>query len=173
MTTAPSVRRLVRADAEALVPLRREALERHPLAFGATADKDRGLVLEFLHTVLEDPEVAAIFGSFEDGALMGMVGLVREGNAKRCHKAVIWGMYVSERARRRGTGRALMEAAVAHARGWDGVLQIHLSVTAASPEARALYEKVGFRAWGREPKALQWEGRFVDEDHMVLDLRTP
>ena len=27
------------------------------------------------------------------------------------------------------------------------------------------------REWGREPRALGWEGQWADESHMVLDLR--
>jgi len=37
--------------------------------------------------------------------------------------------------------------------------------------ARKLYESLGFIAWGREPASLWLDGEFIDEDHMVLDLR--
>jgi RimJ/RimL family protein N-acetyltransferase len=50
---------------------------------------------------------------------------------------------------------------------------LHLGVTDAAVSARRLYEAAGFRSWGREPRALQWEGRFVDEFHLVLDLGEP
>jgi L-amino acid N-acyltransferase YncA len=79
-------------------------------------------------------------------------------------------MYVSAGARRRGAGRTLIDAAVAQARAW-GVEQVQLGVTDAAPEARRMYEAAGFRTWGRQPRTLQWQGRFVDEAHMALDLR--
>jgi hypothetical protein len=30
-----------------------------------------------------------------------------------------------------------------------------------------LYRRSGFREWGKEPRAIQWEGRFVAEHHLV------
>jgi len=98
---------------------------------------------------------------------------MRGPGLKRRHRALVWGMYVAVPAQGRGVGRALLAAAIAHARGWAGVEQIYLSVTETAVAARHLYETAGFRSWGREPRALQAEGRFVDEHHLVLELTTP
>ena len=154
-----------------LVALRRESLESQPLAFGASTEDDRGLSLEFVQASLADSE-QAVFGAFEGDLLTGMAGVVRASRVKIRHKAHIWGMYVSPQARGKGAGRALLEAAIEQARAWPGVEQLHLSVTDAAVAARKLYESAGFRIWGRESRALQWEGRFVDELHLVLDLET-
>ena len=81
-------------------------------------------------------------------------------------------MYVSAAARRRGVGRALLDAAVKQARAW-GLEQVQLSVTDAAPEAKRMYEAAGFKSWGHQPRTLAWRGHFVDESHMVLDLREP
>ena len=144
-------------------------MESHPLAFGASVDDDRGLSLEFVQASLADPEEQAVFGCFEGDNLVGMAGIVRASRVKVRHKANLWGMYVSPRARQQGAGRALLEAAIDQARAWPGVEQLHLSVTDVAVAARTLYEAAGFRIWGRESRALQWEGRFVDELHLVLD----
>jgi RimJ/RimL family protein N-acetyltransferase len=64
----------------------------------------------------------------------------------------------------------LIRAAIEESRSWDGVSQVHLSVTEAADDARRLYERIGFREWGREPRALFWQGVYVDEAHMVLRL---
>lgn len=152
-----------------LVALRREALESHPLAFGASIDDDRGLSLEFVRTALSDSD-QAVFGGFEGEKLIGMVGVLRATRVKVRHKAHLWGMYVSPQARGKGAGRALLEAAIGQARSWPGVEELRLEVADAAVEARKLYEAAGFRTWGQEPRALQWEGRFVDEFHLVLYL---
>jgi RimJ/RimL family protein N-acetyltransferase len=165
-----NIRRLHPEDAPSLVALRREALESHPLAFGASVDDDRGLSLEFVQASLAASEEQAVFGCFEGDNLVGMVGVVRASRVKVRHKANLWGMYVSPRARQKGAGRALLKAAIDQARAWPGVEQLHLSVTDVAVAARTLYEAAGFRIWGREPRALQWEGRFVDELHLVLDV---
>jgi RimJ/RimL family protein N-acetyltransferase len=164
-----NIRRLHPEDSESLVALRREALESHPLAFGASIDDDRALSLEFVRAALADSD-QAVFGGFEGEKLIGMAGVLRATRVKIHHKAHIWGMYVSRYARGKGVGRALLEAAIDQARAWPGVDQLHLGVTDAAVEARRLYETAGFRIWGREPRALQWEGRFVDEFHLVFDL---
>ena len=101
---------------------------------------------------------------------MGMVGVIRAARVKVRHKASLWGMYVSPRARGQGAGRALLDAAIGQVRAWPGVEQLELGVTDVAVAARTLYEAAGFRIWGREPRALQWEGRFVDELHLVLDV---
>jgi RimJ/RimL family protein N-acetyltransferase len=83
---------------------------------------------------------------------------------------MIWGMYVTPAARGRGVGATILRAAVERARSWPGIAQVHLSVTETSKEATRLYASEGFREWGVEPRALHWDGRFVAEHHMVLDL---
>ena len=162
-----NIRRLGAADAAALVALRREALETEPLAFGASPADDVGLVVESVRGFLGDHETQAVFGQFDGADTVGMIGLFKAHKAKQRHKATIWGMYVTPRVRNQGVGRGLLEAAIGHARGW-GLDQLQLSVTEAAPAARRLYEAAGFRLWGREPRALHWNGRFVDEYHFVL-----
>jgi len=166
------IRRLRAADADALVVLRREALETDPLAFGASADDDIGLVRESVRTFLGDHDEQAVFGQYDGADLIGMIGLIRASKVKERHKATIWGIYVTPRARSRGVGRALLEAAIEHARGWE-LEQLQLTVTEAAPHAKRLYETAGFRPWGQAPRALHWKGRFVDEYHLVLEVAEP
>jgi len=166
-----SVRRLGADDAPALHALRREALERHPLAFGAAPGEDRLRTLESTAELLAPADGRVVFGAFREGRLVGMAGMVRASNQKHRHKAGVWGMYVAPGGRHSGLGRALLEALVAEARRWQGLETVQLSVTAEAPEALALYESAGFRVWGREPRSLCWEGRCADEIYLTLDLR--
>lgn len=170
MGDRPIVRRLRVEDTAALIALRREALDAVPLAFAASVEDDLALDREVVESRLAGADEQAVFGRFDGDDLTGMVGVVRLSKVKQRHHAVIWGMYVSARARRRGAGRALLDAAIGQARDW-GVEQVQLGVTEAAPAAKRLYEAAGFRAWGHQPRALGWQGRFVDEDHMALDLR--
>jgi len=165
------VRRLARDDAAALARLRRESLEREPLAFGSSVDADpHGSEAAFRDSLGRGDEVA-VFGAFAvAGELVGMVGIARSPRGKRRHKAGVFGMYVAKPWRRRGLGRLLMEQAIASARGWPDVEEVALSVTTAAPGARQLYESLGFRPWGTEPRAILHEGRYEDEVHLVLAL---
>lgn len=169
MGDEPRVRRLGPQDAPLLMSLRREALEADPLAFAASIDDDVGLDPDFVRRSLSDADEQAVFGHFDGDALTGMVGVVRASKLKQRHTGMIWGMYVTAAARRRGVGRALLDAAVAQARRW-GLVQVQLGVSDTAVHARRLYEAAGFRSWGRQPRALHWQGRYVDEDHLVLGL---
>jgi GNAT superfamily N-acetyltransferase len=164
-----NVRRLRVEDVASLVSLRREALEADPLAFGASVDDDRGLSLELVRTSLADHEEQAVFGCLKGDRLIGMVGVIRASKVKQRHTGSVWGMYVTPRARSKGAGRALLDAAIQQARNW-GLVQLQLGVTETASTAKRLYERAGFRSWGREPRALHWKGHFVDEDHLVLEL---
>ena len=139
------VRRLGVEDAVPFTSVRREALEADPLAFSASIDDDVGLDPEFVQRSLANESEQAVFGYFEDGRLCGIVGLVRASKLKQRHAATVWGMYVSAGTRRRGAGRALLDAAVAQARAW-GVDQVQLSVTDAAPQAKRMYEAAGFKS---------------------------
>ncbi len=165
-----TVRQLRPEDAPALMALRREALEQSPLSFGSSPDDDRYRSSESVRESLETADPRAVFGAFQEERLIGMVGIVREMKLKECHKARIWGMYVMPECRGAGAGRMLIEAAIEQGRAWEGVGQIHLSVTAAAPAAEHLYRKAGFRRWGIQPRSLQWNGIFTDESHLLLEL---
>jgi len=171
MTTICTVRKLDRDDAEAWALLRQEALEAHPLAFGATIPEDPKTLVESFLTRLTSNGESAVFGAFIDDSLIGIAGVRRNPGGKERHKASIWGMYVTAGSRRKGVGDLLLRTAIRQARSWAGVEQVRLAVSEVAEGARRLYERNGFQEWGREPRALRWEGRWADESHMVLDLR--
>jgi len=164
-----TVRLLSPQDAEAYVALRREALQRDPMAFAASPSDDRASNLSFVRDALTETTSAVTLGAFQP-ELVGAVRLSRERGEKLCRKAFVWGLYVRPASRRRGVARGLMLAAIRHARGWPGVLQVHLSVSDVSREAASLYSSLGFVSWGSEPRALQVGQRFLAEQHMVLML---
>ena len=165
-----NIRCLEPGDADALIALRRQALSEEPLAFGASLDDDPTLSADRLRASLADAGRFAIVGAFDAEALVGMAGLFRMEKVKARHRAMIWGMYVTQAARGRGIGAAILRGAIDRARSWPGILQVHLSVTETSEEAGRLYRSMGFRQWGVEPRAVHWDGRFVAEHHMVLEL---
>ena len=171
MTEPLSVRILGLADASDLTVLRREALENAPLAFGSSPDDDRFNSPEVVRGYLDAGDDSVIFGLFCGRMLVGMLGLSRNIGKKELHKAHIWGLYVRPETRRLGAATQLMDAAITRTRRWAGVRQIQLSVTESAEAARGLYEKIGFVEWGCEPLALQWQGEYVNERHLALELR--
>src|SRR5436189_227219 len=49
-----------------------------------------------------------------------------------------------------------------------GIEQIFLRVGSANSAAKSLYESLGFRTCGFEPRVLKVGGKYVDEETMVL-----
>jgi len=163
------IRPLTGADAGELVRLRREALEDAPFAFLASPSDDMAAREETVRAQLQRAPESIVFGAVCPG-LVGMVGVYRAAQRKAAHKGMVWGMFVQPQWRRQRVGESLMRAAIGHARALGGIRSLQLSVSEAAPEAKHLYERLGFSVWGVEPEAMQVAGRFVADYHMILRL---
>ena len=151
-----------------------------PWAFGASLEDDFSRDPAALAAMLGRPQ-SAVF-AIEDLApvpdrdpawnvpLIAAAGIVRQSRVKFAHRARVWGVYVAADHRRSGLGGAVMRAAIDLARSWPGVDYVDLAVSERAPEARRLYERLGFVAWGREPEATRIEHQRSDEIHMTLRL---
>jgi len=112
-----------------------------------------------------------VFGAFSDADdLVGIVGVTRDELEKMRHKGFIWGMYVAREYQGQGIAKRLLEAAIAHARGMPGLEQLRLIVGDANAGARRLYESLGFKPFGLEPRELKTDGKYYDSVHMWLEL---
>lgn len=64
----------------------------------------------------------------------------------------------------------MMEALIARVKALPGLEQIILTVVSENRPAKALYEKLGFRKYGTDPRSIRVNDRVLDEDYMVLFL---
>lgn len=167
------VRAVHPSEAEALRALRQRALREEPHAFlSSEAEGERRGLAEWRENLAGKwggPE-QWVLGAYRGAELVGMAGCLRGERDKERHKASVWGMYVAPEARGLGLGRALLGEALARMRALEGVLQVQLSVTAGNAPALALYRGLGFRDYGREPRAMQVGEDFLDEVYLVLAL---
>jgi ribosomal protein S18 acetylase RimI-like enzyme len=165
------VRLLNPADAEAYWELRLEALKQHPESFATSYEEalQRENPIEQVASRLQG-NGEFTFGAFLDGNLAGVVTLVQEKIMKMKHKAYIFAMYVSPSSRGTGTGKALLTAAIEHAKSNPEVLKLHLTVVSTNESAKKLYTSLGFKTYGHEEQALCVDGRYYDEELMVLFL---
>jgi ribosomal protein S18 acetylase RimI-like enzyme len=85
------------------------------------------------------------------------------------HVVTVNGLAVSPAFRRRGVGRALIEAASAEARR-RGARRLTLRVLGPNETARRLYESAGFVVEGVQREEFLLEGEYVDDVLMALDL---
>jgi ribosomal protein S18 acetylase RimI-like enzyme len=164
--TSWRVRRLKATDAAAYHALRLEGFERHPLQFRVAPEDERALSLEAVGARLEGTFVA---GAFDSDGLVGVGGLTRFQGAKLRHRALLWGMYVRERARGGGLADELMRVLLAEGRS-RGIEQVILTVAAENDRARRLYERWGFSVYGVEPHAIKVDHGYLDEALMVCPL---
>ena len=164
------IRKLTGDDAAAFQPLRLQGLLECPSAFASSYDEECDLALAWFAERLEPRGDRAVFGAFLEDALVAVVGLRRETPRKLAHKAYIWGLYVDPAHRRSGIGRQLIAEALSSALSEMRVRQVNLGVNARNGAALALYQAMGFAAFGREPCFMLVDGVAHDEIHMVRVL---
>jgi RimJ/RimL family protein N-acetyltransferase len=167
-----NIRRLSASDAASFRALRLSALLDTPEAFVASHVEEKDQPRSWFEQRLAQREGHAVFGVFDGEALVAMAGLSRERRLQLAHKANVWGMYVAPLARGRGLARALLQAALAHARATPGVAKVTLSVDSANVAAIALYESLGFVVFAREADAVRLDGQSRDDLQMHLRFET-
>ncbi|MFZ1138746.1 MAG: GNAT family N-acetyltransferase [Candidatus Sulfotelmatobacter sp.] len=167
------IRFLTTDDAAEYWRLRLEALQRDPEAFSSSAEEHQSLSLDDVRARLSSGTGDFfVAGAIDDGCLLGMAGFYRERGPNTRHKGRVWGIYVTPERRGAGLGRRIMQAVLERGAAINGVEQILLSVTATQTAASALYRALGFQSFGCEPGALKVGDRYIDEEYMVLRLKT-
>jgi ribosomal protein S18 acetylase RimI-like enzyme len=91
---------------------------------------------------------------------------------KQRHKGWIWGVFVAPEYRGKGVARALLVRLLDILPELPELECVLLKVATTQREARRLYMSVGFRAFGIEPRSLKVNDSYIDEEHMILDVRT-
>jgi ribosomal protein S18 acetylase RimI-like enzyme len=156
-------------------PYRKLMLEAYALAadaFTSTVEERAAEPDSFWVRRLADPTgLSVAFGAFEGQQLVGTVALEFSAKPKTRHKASVIGMYVSPQARGSGAGRALLAAALDHARQRQGLLQLTLTVTEGNAQATRLYTSAGFQSFGLEPMAVLTPAGYRAKVHMWLPLQ--
>lgn len=146
------------------------------LSAALQADRDSLLITAeddiFTQFPTKDRIDSFTIGGYINGALAGVVSFFRDGEnrQKLRHKGIISTMYVSPEFRGHGIAKILLEEVIKRARAIPGIEQINLIHISTNNMARQLYEKYGFRKFGTERNSIKWEGKYYDEDLMVLYL---
>ena len=162
------VRRARPGDAAALVELA-EAVASEPEGWLVTEGAWRSVGEErrYLRTIGHHPH-AAVFVAEEDGRVIARLSLARDPHPASSHVADV-GLMVAVSHRRRGIGRALLEAAVEWARG-AGVRKLELHVFPYNEPALALYEAFGFLREGVRKSHYRRGGRDLDAVLMAYSV---
>ena len=125
---------------------------------------------EFLHQAAESAEELEL-AAFVDGRMVGSAGIDCPGHRMKQRHRAEFGISVLKAYWGLGIGRALTEAAVACAKQ-AGYTQLELQAVAENEKALALYESVGFREFGRNPRGFRMpDGRYQTLVLMRLELQ--
>ena len=111
---------------------------------------------------------AAVYVAVDEGRIVGRLSLARDPHPASTHVADL-GLMVAESHRRRGIGTALLEAAVAWAKG-SGVSKLELHVFPWNEPAIQLYERFGFEREGLRRGHYLRNGDAVDALLMAYHL---
>ena len=112
--------------------------------------------------------------AFVEGAVAGSAGISCVGRKEKIRHRAEFGISVDKAYWGLGIGRALTEACIECARS-AGYVQLELEAVAENKNALALYESVGFREYGRNPKGFRsrlsgWQELVLMQ--LELDLTT-
>ncbi len=167
-----SIRRLMISDLDAYFSIRLESLKNAPTNFMSSYEEEERTGNTFFEGILRHAGIDnLIFGAFIKDRLVGVIGLYQEKQLKAKHKCNIWGMYVQSDCRQKGIGRALLREAIDHIKDRLKCLIANITVESNNISAIKLYESMGFKLWGNEPKAMCWNGQYFDEYHLSLLLQ--
>jgi ribosomal protein S18 acetylase RimI-like enzyme len=162
------IRPLAVKDLTAFRAVRLDALRLHPRAFGTSYEEEIVYTLDDYAAGWPTPP-GVVLGGFVGDRLVGITGLRVEPRIKQRHKGFIYSVYVDPAFRDFGLAAGLVDAAIAIAR--EAKLRlVWLDVAVGNDGARRIYDRLGFRTFGIEPRGLLVDGAFVDEEMMVLDL---
>lgn len=163
------IRPFTRSDAAAYRELRLEGLERHPDAFGSSAEEERPRSLEDIASRITGAPPAATFGAFDGERAVGMAGFYAHSSMKTRHRGVLRSVYVRPAWRGSGLGERLVRHVIEHARSENTEI-LELTVSAGNRPAAALYERLGFLPYGVQEDALKLGDRYVAEEFWALRL---
>jgi len=163
-----TIRKAEPGDAPALVELGTE-VGNEPEGWLITANgwRSAGDERRYLRALRRYPH-AAVYVAEDEGHIVGRLSIARDQHPASYHVADL-GLMVAVTHRRRGIGRALLDAAVEWARE-SGVQKLELHVFPHNEPAIRLYETYGFEREGYRRAHYRRAGDYVDAIVMALVL---
>jgi putative acetyltransferase len=110
----------------------------------------------------------ACFTAYENDVPVGMSILYIQPYQKFAHQC-LFAIIVDEQHRNKGVGKALMEHMINAAKNQFKIETLHLEVYAGNPAIR-LYERMGFKEFGRQPRFIKMDGEYIDKVMMQKEL---
>ncbi|GAA5543568.1 MULTISPECIES: GNAT family N-acetyltransferase [Brucella] len=162
------LRALDKGDLHRYRAIRLSALSRAPLAFGSSFEEENAYSDSVFARRLEQVNGNIIFGAFDGENLLGTAGVFRHERKSERHRGTLWGVYVAPEARGLELGKALVQKVIEHAAAH--VIVLDAKVVATNEPAKRIYEALGFKTYGTEPKSLFVQGQYLDQELLYIDF---
>jgi RimJ/RimL family protein N-acetyltransferase len=152
--------------------VRLACLKNVPQYFGSTYEEEILNPKLMFETFIEnDSPEHVMFGAFEEEQLIGITGFNRMARQRAMHRGEIVQVYVNSKYRGQNIGEKLIRRALDYAFTLDGIEQVQLSVIANNQTAIKLYEKLGFKTFGVQPRYFKVGDIYLDQQFMQLFKR--
>lgn len=163
------IRRLQPHESGIYREMRLACLKNVPQFFGSTYEEEVLNPRFPFETFIEEASPDhAMFGAFDGEQLIGITGFNRMARQRAMHRGEIVQVYVDSGYRGRNIGEQLIRCALDYGFTLEGIEQIQLSVIASNTTAIRLYEKLGFRAFGVQPRYFKVGDTYLDQQFMQL-----
>lgn len=163
-------RRLIESDVKQYRKLRLKSLQTDPKGFASTYKREVKFPLGKFKSRIISSETQFTMDAFDDTALVCIGTFYSETLEKVKHKGNLVTIYCDPSYRRQGIASLLIKKIINEVNELGFVKIIGLCVLSENKSAIALYEQLGFKWYGTEPKALFDGNSYYDEDLMYMEL---
>lgn len=163
------IRKLQPHESEIYREVRLACLKNVPQFFGSTYEEEILNPSLFFETHIEtNSSDHVMFGAFDDERLIGITGFNRMARKRDSHRGELVQVYVEPDYRGQNLGENLLRYVLDYAFALDGIEQVQLSVIASNQTAIKLYEKLGFKGFGVQPKYFKVGDSYMDQQFMQI-----
>ena len=149
--------------------IRLACLKNAPDNFGSIYEEEMSIPkLKFESYIEQENDERFMFGAFDNGNLIGIVGFERVERQRACHRGEVVQMYIDAAYRGQNIGEQLLRGLIEQAFSVKGIEQLQLSLIASNRAAIKLYEKIGFQAFGVQPRYFKVGEHYMDQQFMQL-----
>jgi ribosomal protein S18 acetylase RimI-like enzyme len=149
--------------------VRLACLKNAPEYFGSTYEEEVLNPKFFFETYIETASPDHVmFGAFDGERLIGITGFNRMARLRASHRGEVVQVYVDPNYRGQNIGEKLLRRVLEYGFTLDGIEQIQLSVIASNQTAIRLYEKLGFKTFGVQPRYFKAGDIYMDQQFMQL-----
>jgi RimJ/RimL family protein N-acetyltransferase len=149
--------------------VRLACLKNVPEFFGSTYEEEvlnpKFLFETYIETGSSDH---VMFGAFDDERLIGITGFNRMARKRASHRGELVQVYVESAYRGQNIGEKLLRHVLDYDFSLEGIEQVQLSVITRNIRAIELYEKLGFKTFGVQPRYFKVKNGYLDQQFMQL-----